>query len=426
MNKDLAARVLENRSTEVAVIRDEPPTKARLLIVDDEPHILEGLALHLRRRFEIVARTNGADALRALDDEGPFSAVLSDLRMPGMDGVQLLSEVRRRSPGTSRVLLTGHGDLEAAVAAVNDAGVHRFLTKPCAPAKLAAALEEALLASAESEPRELGEQIARVGRQAALGTMAGSIGQEIGNLVSALAGSVAAVRDQVEHGQSPTTEDIGLLDLVRIRLGNHARQLTNLSKPRASAVTDVELLGLLCSTTQLLEGTGALRGVRVALSLPPCPVYVRADASLLEGVFINLLKNAAEAIESQASARDHAPFDLLTMKRHDPSVIGVRVEVKEEQVTLAVEDNGPGIAQADLARLFDAYFTTKTPDKGTGLGLAIVRETIGRHGGTVRAESVVGAGTRIIIDLPLSGAPPLPSQRRPASGIESAIRASGR
>jgi two-component system cell cycle sensor histidine kinase/response regulator CckA len=304
--------------------------------------------------------------------------------------------------------------------------VHRFLTKPCAPAKLAAALEEALLASAESEPRELGEQIARVGRQAALGTMAGSIGQEIGNLVSALAGSVAAVRDQVEHGQSPTTEDIGLLDLVRIRLGNHARQLTNLSKPRASAVTDVELLGLLCSTTQLLEGTGALRGVRVALALPPCPVYVRADASLLEGVFINLLKNAAEAIESQASARDYAPFDLLTMKRHEPPVIGVRVEVKEEHVTLEVEDNGPGIAKADLARLFDAYFTTKTADRGTGLGLAIVRETIARHGGTVRAESVVGAGTRIIIDLPLSGAAPLASQRRPASGVESARRSSDR
>jgi response regulator RpfG family c-di-GMP phosphodiesterase len=107
--------------------------KPRVLCVDDEPFILEGLALNLRRYFEVVTAPNGATALQTVKTRGPFAVILSDMRMPGMSGAELLAEVRKIAPNTVRMLLTGHADFESAVTAVNEGQLFRFLTKPCPP-----------------------------------------------------------------------------------------------------------------------------------------------------------------------------------------------------------------------------------------------------------------------------------------------------
>ncbi|MGM0574780.1 MAG: HD domain-containing phosphohydrolase [Myxococcota bacterium] len=117
--------------------------KPRILCVDDEPHVLSGLRLHLRRRAEIHLAERGEEALRKLEAHGPFAVVMSDMRMPGMDGLELLSRVRNVAPDTVRVLLTGHADLNTAIALVNEAGIFRFLTKPCPPPQLVAAVRAA-------------------------------------------------------------------------------------------------------------------------------------------------------------------------------------------------------------------------------------------------------------------------------------------
>ena len=115
----------------------------RVLCVDDEPHVLDGLALHLRRRFEVFTATGGVDGLQMLVTHGPFAAVVSDMRMPGMDGATFLARVRREAPDTTRLLLTGQSDLKAAIAAVNEGQIFRFLSKPCPPKELLQVLEEA-------------------------------------------------------------------------------------------------------------------------------------------------------------------------------------------------------------------------------------------------------------------------------------------
>lgn len=112
----------------------------RVLCVDDEPQVLEGLKSHLSRQYEVQTAVSGQAALDLLKKEAPFAVVLSDLRMPGMDGVTLLNQVRQRAPDTVCMLLTGHADLESAIAAINDGQLFRFLTKPCPPAVLLPAL----------------------------------------------------------------------------------------------------------------------------------------------------------------------------------------------------------------------------------------------------------------------------------------------
>ncbi len=118
--------------------------RPRVLCVDDEPRVLEGLHLHLHRAYEVHTAANGLEGLDAIQhSEAPFALVLSDMRMPGMGGAAFLSQVRQRTPDTVRMLLTGQADIESAIAAVNEGQIFRFLTKPCPPKILLAAFEAA-------------------------------------------------------------------------------------------------------------------------------------------------------------------------------------------------------------------------------------------------------------------------------------------
>ncbi|TPV95889.1 MAG: response regulator [Myxococcales bacterium FL481] len=118
--------------------------KPRLLCVDDQRALLGGMKVTLRKEFTVVGVDNGAEALETLRRDGPFAAILCDMRMPGMDGTAVLSKAKEIAPDTTRLLLTGFADTESAVAVVNKGGVFRFLTKPCPPPELRQACLEAV------------------------------------------------------------------------------------------------------------------------------------------------------------------------------------------------------------------------------------------------------------------------------------------
>lgn len=117
--------------------------RARILCVDDEPGVIEALSLQLRRDFDVVSAASGADGLQMLG-ELSFAVVMCDLQMPEMDGVAFLGRVRSEHPDVVRIVLTGHGDLQVAMAAINEGQIFRFLTKPCRPTELLAAAQAAV------------------------------------------------------------------------------------------------------------------------------------------------------------------------------------------------------------------------------------------------------------------------------------------
>jgi FixJ family two-component response regulator len=127
----------------------------KILFVDDEPAVLEGYRRMLRADFPLRTALSGDDGIAEIGENGPFGVVISDMRMPGMDGVQFLSRVREIAPQTVRVVLTGYGDLETAMNAVNEDAVFRFLTKPCSEdvlkKTLTACLVQYRLVTAERE-----------------------------------------------------------------------------------------------------------------------------------------------------------------------------------------------------------------------------------------------------------------------------------
>ncbi len=118
-------------------------SRPRVLCVDDESNVLDGLKRHLRKHYEVVTAQGGVSGLRAFEESKSIAVVVSDLRMPGMDGIKFLSKVRDCAPDTTRILLTGNADLAAAMAAVNEGNIFRFLSKPCPPSTLIAAVNSA-------------------------------------------------------------------------------------------------------------------------------------------------------------------------------------------------------------------------------------------------------------------------------------------
>lgn len=130
----------------------------RILCVDDEINVLKAIERNLRKNFDIQIAVGPEAGLESLRDTGPFAVVVSDLRMPGMDGIRFLSLVREKWPDTVRIMLTGQADISDAMAAVNEGNIFQFLTKPCAPEMLVRALEAAVtqyqLITAEREVLE--------------------------------------------------------------------------------------------------------------------------------------------------------------------------------------------------------------------------------------------------------------------------------
>jgi response regulator RpfG family c-di-GMP phosphodiesterase len=116
----------------------------RVLFVDDEQQVLDGIQRTLRKQVDMQTATSGAEGLRLLNEAGPFALVVSDMRMPTMNGAQFLAKVREHRPETVRMILSGQSDLQATIAAVNEGHIYRFLNKPCTPEQLLAAIEDGL------------------------------------------------------------------------------------------------------------------------------------------------------------------------------------------------------------------------------------------------------------------------------------------
>lgn len=116
----------------------------KILCVDDEESILRGFKLNLRKDFDVHLASNGVEGLEVFEQEKDFAVVLSDMRMPEMDGATMLSEIKKRNHEVVTILLTGHTDFESAVAAVNEGNVFRMLSKPCPPETLIKVLKAGL------------------------------------------------------------------------------------------------------------------------------------------------------------------------------------------------------------------------------------------------------------------------------------------
>ncbi len=203
----------------------------KILFVDDEENILLAYARSLRKRFQMSTALGGQEALYRLQHEGPFAVIITDMRMPGMDGVQLLEEAQLCSPDTVRMMLTGNSDQQTAMEAVNKGAIFRFLTKPCDTEDLAralgAALEQHRLLTVEKDLLER--------------TLKGAIlmlGELLSMLDPASFGRSQQVADLAKRiGQEMAMEDAWMMEVAAVlaHIGIHTLPPTVLAKLQSGA-----------------------------------------------------------------------------------------------------------------------------------------------------------------------------------------------
>jgi response regulator RpfG family c-di-GMP phosphodiesterase len=127
----------------------------KILLVDDEQSLLDGFHRQLHKKFNIETANGGHEGMKKIAESGPFAVIISDMRMPVMDGVTFLMEVRKAAPASVRMMLTGNADQQTAIDAINRGSIFRFLAKPCSPENLSGAIDAGIeqyrLITAEKE-----------------------------------------------------------------------------------------------------------------------------------------------------------------------------------------------------------------------------------------------------------------------------------
>lgn len=285
-------------------------TSRTILIVDDEEpmrRVMRSILAPLG--YQLIEAEDGQAAIDTLTALRSIDLVLLDICMPGLDGI----EVCRRIRGPLGLLTlpvvfaTGVGDHDARVAC-KDAGGDDFLTKPIDQLELLARVRNLLTVKAyhdmlASQKQALEEQvnaardtIVRLGQLASLGTLAGCVGHELGNLAGIFKGSLRFIEQALTAGAAPDQADLERLRRVGDHLTNHAHNLLRLGRPAADTQADADLIEVIHTTLAMLQTAGRTKRVTVQASVPRGPVRVAASRPTLEQLLINLVGNAADAL----------------------------------------------------------------------------------------------------------------------------------
>jgi signal transduction histidine kinase len=377
----------------------------RILLVDDEEAILRSLGEVLKDLgYEVATALDGDEALKQVATL-PVDLVISDVKMPRMDGIVLLSRLQVQAPDLPVILITGHGDEETAISALQE-GARDYLRKPIRVKALLAAIKR--VQDQQQLERLLVEErdkLVHASRLASLGTLAAGLAHEINNPATFVKGDLqllekswAIIRQALEDlppGQVKNPQGLafvmqevpGLISGMQqgvdriIRLV-HEMSLLSRSEKQDAQRTVVDLGQCIEEALQMERHVLPPR-TQVQKVQDHAQLQTRADAQQITQVLMNLLSNAAHALE----------------RIPDPTIV-VRTRREADWNTIEVEDNGAGIPDEAKPRIFDPFFTTKDVGRGTGLGLSICRGIVQDHGGQIGFESHEGKGTRFWVRLP--------------------------
>ncbi len=371
--------------------------KTTILLVDDEPGLRKVLGIALSDLgYEVIMAADGQEALRLFEVRLP-TIVLSDVKMPGMSGIELLQAIKRIRSETEVIMITGHGDMDLAIRSLKCEATD-FITKPISDDALGIALQRAherialreqLRQYTENLEKLVAEKTRKLldaERMAAVGQTVAGISHSIKNIAGGLSGGAFVVEKGLEFDDPQylrqgwrmvrgNVEKIARLSLDLLNYSRSAKIRVQRCDPNDPVKEVVELM------RPRAEEEGIALHLKMDMELKP--IYFDPDAVHL--ALLNLVTNALDACCEGSGGGSTVS---LTTSR----IPGWGVEYR-------VCDTGCGMDAGTREKLFQAFFTTKG-SQGTGIGLMMTQNVIEKHMGTVSVRSKEGAGSEFIIRLP--------------------------
>lgn len=378
-----------------------------LLIVDDEPDVVQSLRDLLRREYHVLGATHARDGLRLLHEQ-PVQVVMSDQRMPEISGVEFLRGVRRACPEAIRLLFTGYADIKAVIDAINEGHVYRYITKPWDPDELVTVLHQAseqydllqerqrLLEDLRRKNQELEQANAELRQANALKEAFINVASHELRTPLTILLSLPELALRMPN-QNPLTADwFRRIQQSGTRLHRLVEQLLQMlragcfDRPLDRRPTDCA--ALVREAVEDVRPFVELRRQHLVLDLAPDLGTIDVEAGKIRVCLDNLLSNAIKFTPDQGT--------IEVSGRRDG-----------ETVRLQVRDNGVGIIAADLPHIFEPFFTEVDVSRhssgqfefgrrGLGLGLSLARAFVQAHDGTLQVDSTPGRGTTFTVTLP--------------------------
>lgn len=377
----------------------EKRTDHRILLVDDEAGIRKVLGIALADSgYEVTTAENGEAALEKFRELRP-PIVLTDIKMPDMDGIELLQHIKAESPDTEVIMFTGHGDMELAIKSLKYDATD-FVTKPVNDEVLEIALKRAreriamrrqireYTQNLERLVDEKARQLIEAERMAAVGQTVAEMSHTIKNIANALKGSIFVLGKGIELDEKEyllqgwrmvkeNVERIKNLSLDLLHYGKYSQANFSRSDPNLPAR---EVL-------QLMAAKAGEAGVELRSELSEDLPLLALDLEGIQRCLMNLLENAIDACRGDAP--DGRPRQVVLRTRRVP----------DGGAEYHVADTGSGMDVGVQQRLFQGFFSTKGTD-GTGLGLMMAKRIVGQHEGTIEVQSRPGDGTTVVLRLP--------------------------
>jgi len=395
-----------------------PPSKpaATILVVDDDPFVRATTGTYLRSKgFVVLEAENGRQALEMLQTHGP-DLLLVDLKMPVMDGLELLSRMSEKLVRTPVLVFSGEGGLDEAVEALRR-GAWDYLVKPIpSMSVLDHAVDKALERAAlirENENyrlnleqlvlirteelhkanRELEIQFHKQQKLGVIGTLAGGMAHDFNNILSAISFSNELIRDSVLSGALPDQEDMDRIGRVCQRGASLIRSILHFTGKMHDEFVLFPLTAVLRETLNIIKGTTPSR-IEIVADIDDNLGLLFGDPAHVQQVVMNLVTNAIHAMRDRVAPRLRIWAHVCPEDRRGMMVPPSGMDL----ILLAIADNGEGVG--DVERLCEPFFTTKPPDEGTGLGLFVTKKFVKTLKGRLRIESTPGQGTTVSVFLP--------------------------
>ena len=367
-----------------------------VLIVDDDAALLEALPEALQLRIDGVKVDTCDSASAALERIAAtdYDTIISDIKMPGIDGLALLAEIRALRPDTPTLLITGHGEHDLAVQALRG-GAYDFIQKPIDREYFVASLSRAI------RVRQLSRRVKELDQLKT--QFFADVSHE---LRTPLALVLGPTRKLLASGElsAEQREDLEVIDRNARTLLRRVNDLLDIAKLEAGKMgvscAEVDLARLLSLTAAHFEVLAEER--RISFSVDTLrSVPTRADPEKLQRVFLNLLSNAFKFVPDGGRVR-------------------CELRVDGDRAIVAVEDNGPGVPPELREAIFERFRGGEggahRPFGGTGLGLAIAKEFVALHGGTITVGDAMPRGARFSLALPLVRASGADAPASPGDG----------